>query len=87
MIQFPQVTLNVPSQNSLTISQDNQVQKVLKEVRDQLENQGRALLRPSGTEPVIRVMVEGENINHINQYAQKLEEVIRKVDRFPRKEL
>ncbi len=83
LIKFPQVTLNVPSQNSLIISQDDQVQKTLKDIRKQLKNHGRALLRPSGTEPVIRVMVEGEDKQNINHYAQQLVEVIRKVDSRP----
>ena len=49
---------------------------VEKEVEKLLNNHGRIVLRPSGTEPLVRVMVEGDNANKIKQLANQLVDVI-----------
>jgi phosphoglucosamine mutase len=48
-------------------------------VEEKLGNKGRVLLRASGTEPLIRVMVEGEDAGLVNNYAQQLAEDVKKV--------
>ena len=45
---------------------------LVKDIENQLGNDGRVLLRPSGTEPLVRVMVEGINENQVNLLANQL---------------
>ena len=48
------------------------------DVESKLGSKGRVLLRPSGTEPVVRVMVEGEDATEVLKLAQELAEVVEK---------
>lgn len=78
MTKFPQNMINVrlPSKNSKPL--DNDVVKAeVKEVEQQLADKGRVLLRASGTEPLIRVMVEGEDAALVKQCSQHLAEVVK----------
>ncbi len=72
MNKYPQVLLNVRV-NKKTNPDDNEpIQKAVKQVEKALGDQGRVLLRASGTEPLIRVMVEGENETKVKEYANSL---------------
>jgi len=74
MSKFPQIMINVPLAERVT---GNAV--VLQAVKDAemvMNGKGRVLLRPSGTEPLIRVMVEGENETLVRQQAEHLAEVV-----------
>ena len=79
---YPQLLVNVRLENgdATSILNTATVQAAKREVESELKNAGRVLLRPSGTEPVIRVMVEGEDKEEIECYAQEIvEEVKREV--------
>jgi phosphoglucosamine mutase len=54
------------------------VRKAVKEVEAELEGAGRVLLRPSGTEPVIRVMVEGREGGKVRAAAERIAAAVRK---------
>jgi phosphoglucosamine mutase len=54
-----------------------EIAKAVQNVEKKLADKGRVLLRSSGTEPLIRVMVEGENANDVNRYAQELVDVVK----------
>ena len=58
---YPQVLKNVKVKNKADAQNDPDVQKAVKEVADKLGDTGRILVRESGTEPVIRVMVEAKD--------------------------
>ena len=75
---LPQVMINVPlPETSLDLTGDNPVSAICREVESALKGRGRLLLRPSGTEPVIRVMVEGDDAVEIKQLAEHVAGVIR----------
>ena len=60
-VMYPQVLKNVKVKNKADAQNDPDVQKAVKEVADKLGDTGRILVRESGTEPVIRVMVEAKD--------------------------
>ncbi|MEN1727453.1 MAG: phosphoglucosamine mutase [Pseudomonadota bacterium] len=74
MFKYPQVMINVPVKGnaSALVSDDEQVNAAVRDVESSLQNQGRVILRPSGTEPVIRVTVEGREKQQVQQLAEQL---------------
>ncbi len=61
MSKFPQEMINVPLRGGSSPIQSAQVQQAVQAAEQALNGRGRVLLRPSGTEPLVRVMVEGED--------------------------
>lgn len=76
VIKYPQCLINVRITNLVNLQDYPQIQAAVKDVEAQLGNEGRVLLRASGTEPVIRVMVEGHDATRTNQLARFLAEQI-----------
>lgn len=80
MTKLPQTMINVRLPEKQEVVSIPQVQDAVKSVESQLSGRGRVLLRPSGTEPLIRVMVEGDNADEVaglcRQIADAVEEVI-----------
>ncbi|RUM37762.1 MAG: phosphoglucosamine mutase [Desulfobulbus sp.] len=81
MTTYPQVLENVRMSTKIAPEQINGFSKALQAAEQQLGKRGRILVRPSGTEPVIRVMAEGEDGKEISTIALELCEIIRKADR------
>jgi phosphoglucosamine mutase len=78
MAPFPQVLRNVPVRRKRDPHQIPEVDALIKKTLGKLGDRGRILVRPSGTENLIRVMVEGENEKEILAYAEEISECIRK---------
>ena len=78
MQKYPQVLLNVRINKKVNIDEVESIQKAVKAVEKKMGEKGRVLLRSSGTEPLIRVMVEGENESDVVKYANELVEVVKK---------
>ena len=76
MDKFPQTLINVPVAKQLDWSNESRVQTAVKAIEARLATTGRVLLRPSGTEPVVRVMVEGEDGATIEAAAKELADVV-----------
>lgn len=74
--KMPQVMINVPLQQKVRVEDDAEVRAAVAHVEQQLGSRGRVLLRSSGTEPVIRVMVEGQDLALVSRLAQDLSEVV-----------
>ena len=74
---YPQILLNVRVREKLPFSDLSSVQTAVGEVETELANKGRLLLRYSGTEPLARVMIEGENQHQIEAYAEKIASAIK----------
>lgn len=72
MNKYPQQLLNIKLQNGVDLSRYPEIDEVVRDAEDQLGDRGRVLLRPSGTEPLLRVMVEGEDENQVNALARSL---------------
>lgn len=76
LTMYPQDLINVRLTAGLDVTRDEKVQTVVAEVEKELGSTGRVLLRKSGTEPVVRVMVEGENAQDVHTKAQRIADVI-----------
>jgi phosphoglucosamine mutase len=77
--KLPQVMINVPVNGQVTdLENSDTISEALKSVQDQLGDTGRVILRPSGTEPLIRVTLEGTDETQVNQLAQELANIVRK---------
>ncbi|KPJ67478.1 MAG: phosphoglucosamine mutase [Coxiella sp. DG_40] len=76
MEKFPQAIVNVKVSKPFNLNEQPKIQSAVENVQRQLQNRGRVLLRPSGTEPVIRVMVEGEDEHKVRVAAQELAKVV-----------
>jgi|TARA_B110000879_G_scaffold94900_1_gene129739 phosphoglucosamine mutase len=76
MCKMPQSMINVKIGNKFDLSANKAVNLAVTEVESQLGDKGRVLLRPSGTEPLVRVMVEGEDQNTVVKLAKELAEVV-----------
>jgi phosphoglucosamine mutase len=74
---YPQVLVNVRVERSADFRKNPLVQDAVRAAEAALKGRGRVLLRPSGTEPVIRVMVEGESGDEVQGLAQSIAEAIR----------
>ena len=72
MKKFPQIMINVPLSGHSDPTQSSAVQQAVKQAETKLNGRGRVLLRPSGTEPLIRVMVEGEDELLVSQLANDI---------------
>ena len=77
--KYPQVLLNVKvnSNKKQNYSTDEEIQKEIRKLQEEFKDNGRVLVRASGTEPIIRVMIEGEDQKDIEQKAQKLADLIK----------
>ena len=73
---FPQVLINVRLKPGFDALSDDTVLASVKSAEDRLGNAGRVLLRKSGTEPLVRVMVEGEDEELVNSLAREIANVI-----------
>jgi phosphoglucosamine mutase len=76
---YPQVLINVRVARGLDCLGDRQVTTAVSDAEQVLDGKGRVLLRPSGTEPLLRVMVEGEDRQLVERSAQRIADVVRKL--------
>jgi len=76
MRKYPQSMINVSRTREVNIDENNNIQNAIKDVEVQLKGKGRVLLRPSGTEPVVRVMVEGRDPVEVDLLANELAGIV-----------
>ena len=78
MVSYPQVLVNakVKLENRNAYSQDKEIVAEINKIEEKFSGNGRVLIRPSGTEPLVRVMIEGENQEELEVEAKKLAKFI-----------
>lgn len=77
--KYPQQLVNVRVSGQRDIMASAQLSQAVREAENELRNEGRVLLRPSGTEPLIRVMVEGRDQHQVLRLADQLAAVVSNV--------
>ncbi len=77
MKRYPQILVNVPVHDKKNWDQRPVISEAIEKAQVELKGQGRLLIRASGTEPLIRVMVEGKDSEYIHTMAHELASVIR----------
>ncbi len=78
MTIYPQVLINVPGVDKTRVDTDAELQKVVAEAEADLHGTGRVLLRASGTEPLVRVMVEAAEAGAAQSWAERIARVVEK---------
>ena len=76
MLKYPQTMVNVRTDSRLDTSKSVEIQEAVAAAESELADTGRVVLRPSGTEPLIRVMVEGQNKDQVIEIANRLAAVV-----------
>lgn len=76
LVLYPQVLINVKTAKKIDLVNDVAIQTAVKDAENSLDGSGRVLLRASGTEPKIRVMVEGKNQQLVQTLAEKIAKVV-----------
>lgn len=76
MQKYPQVMINVRGANISKFKNNPAIERAVSDAEKVLADKGRVLLRPSGTEPVVRVMVEGEDHAQVQSLVKKLAVVV-----------
>ncbi len=80
LVMYPQILINVKvTGKAAELLERQAVKMVVGEAERALDGKGRVLLRPSGTEPLLRVMVEGEDGGQVKQWAERIAGVVREV--------
>lgn len=74
MKDYPQILINatVPNEKKYKYLEDIQIKEEIEKIEKQFHGKGRVIIRPSGTEPLVRVMIEGENQEEITSIAKDL---------------
>ena len=78
MTVYPQVLINVPGVDKTKVDSDSELQVAVQEAQAELGEQGRVLLRASGTEPLVRVMVEAQDLGTAQSWAERIARVVEK---------
>lgn len=75
---YPQVLINakVSNEKKYDYEIDSEIRQKIEELENEFAGNGRVLIRPSGTEPKVRVMIEGENQDYITRKARELADLI-----------
>jgi phosphoglucosamine mutase len=76
--RYPQVLINVKVRERRDLAQVEPVAQTMRRVTEELGERGRLLVRYSGTEPLVRVMVEGEDHGVVKEYGEEVAEVVRR---------
>lgn len=79
MTKFPQTMINVPvsADGPAKMEKSERIQQAVSDIENQMNGEGRVILRPSGTEPLIRVTLEGRDQDKVQRLAEQLADTVR----------
>ena len=80
MQRFPQIMVNIDTNDPVHVITHAAVVEAARDIEASLAGRGRVLIRPSGTEPVVRIMVEGEHADAVRAHAEALASVVRQAN-------
>lgn len=72
------INAKVNSNKKNNYKDDEEIQSKIKEIEKTFSDEGRVIIRPSGTEPLVRVMIEGKNQENITKKAEEIAKLIEK---------
>ncbi len=75
---YPQTMINVRTTRRFDVKESSEVQQAVRKVEKELADKGRVVLRASGTEPVVRVMIEGQDAGQVERLTRELADVVRR---------
>lgn len=75
--KYPQKLVNIKVTDKNAVTENPRVAEVIRQVEQEMAGNGRVLVRPSGTEPLVRVMVEAETEEACETYANRIAEVVK----------
>ena len=76
LVLYPQYLLNIKVQDKKKVLSDLMIKAAIKEIQDTIGNNGKVLFRASGTEQVVRIMIEYNDIKLCKEYAEKIKSII-----------
>ena len=79
MKKHPQISENIDNFNNFNIYESDEIKQLISNLENTFDGKGRVILRPSGTEPLIRLMLEGENMDHLQSQMRELKAKIEKI--------
>ncbi|NLP49395.1 phosphoglucosamine mutase [Bacillus sp. RO1] len=77
MTKFPQLLVNIKVTDKHRVTENEKVKAVIEEVEEEMNGNGRILVRPSGTEPLVRVMAEAPTQEQCDEYVERIAAVVR----------
>jgi phosphoglucosamine mutase len=77
LVTYPQVLVNVPVRARTDYMRIPAIADSIRRVEERVNGQGRLLIRYSGTEPLLRIMIEGQNDREIRQWANDIAEAVK----------
>ncbi|WP_226671354.1 phosphoglucosamine mutase [Metabacillus litoralis] len=77
MKKFPQLLINVRVTDKYNVTENEKVKEVITAVEQEMNGNGRILVRPSGTEPLVRVMAEAQTEEQCRDYVERIVEVVK----------
>jgi len=78
VVKYPQILVNIPVMDKNSFGNDLYLRELIEKEEKILSGRGRILVRPSGTEPLVRVMVEALDKDEMNDMAERISSEIRK---------
>ena len=77
MVKYPQLLINVRVEDKSKLNGNVAIEQAIREVEEELAGNGRVLVRPSGTEPIVRVMAEGPDATQLEGLVHRIVDVVK----------